>query len=121
MNTEYPLSLVEFKSWLQSKNEGEIVGETVASCNCPIFNALKAKGISVLAVSTFTTDLDPKKDLYSNPRWVHSFIQKVDSLPLSKVTASEALKVINNLYICTVCNQFNPEGTNCGKKDNCPW
>jgi hypothetical protein len=117
----YPLTLVDFELWLKSKNGSDVVGETVASCNCPVFNALRAKGISVLAVSTFTTDLDPKDDLVTNPSWVSNFIQKIDSLPQREVTSSQALHVLNNLYICTVCNKYNPEGTNCGKKDNCPW
>lgn len=116
---KYPLTPVELESWLKSKTKDEVVGNTIDGCSCPIFNALKAKGTKVLSVSTFATDLDT--DIVTNPKWVYTFIKQIDRLPQSQITSSQALDILNNFYICTVCNLYNPKGTNCGKKDNCPW
>jgi hypothetical protein len=67
-------------------------------------------------------------ELLENPDWVQEFISKIDSLPIEKkpnemnipITAQQALEVVNNFHICTVCNKYNPEGKNCGK-DKCDW
>ena len=129
--TTYPLSLVEFKSWLESKDESCNVGLQGASWGCPIFKCLQDKNNSIregnAVVYRLTTNI--KNELIENPSWVKDFISKIDSLPLVEepgeaifipVTAQQALEVVNNLYICTVCNKYNPEGKNCGK-DKCDW
>ena len=36
-----PLSLYDFKAWLESKNRSEIVGERRDSCKCPLANWIK--------------------------------------------------------------------------------
>ena len=123
----YPLSLVEFKSWLEAKNENEVVGWQGGCRCCPIFKCLKYRNNDVISVNGTTTYVNGS--LLKNPKWVNSFISEVDNcsvIPLKQgemnasITAQQALKVLNNLYICTVCNQYNPEGKNCGK-DNCDW
>jgi len=123
----YPLTLVRFKSWLESKSVEEVVGIREKSHFCPIAKALKEcvyseEGNDVEVEFNYTS-IDPEVDVicFRNPAWVTDFVERVDVLETSEVTAKDALQIVNNLYICTVCNQYNPEGTNCGKKDNCPW
>lgn len=127
MNTEYPLTLVNFKSWLESKTLDEEVGQTGEPTCCPIANFLKEEDVSQDVYVDWTTTMISNEEIeYPNPLWVRKFIDEVDMLDDEDreqdiVTAKDALEIVNNLYICTVCNQYNPEGTNCGKKDNCPW
>lgn len=128
MKAKYPLTLVEFKSWLESKNENHTVGLKNCSHGCPVFRCLKNKGEKVVGVGLLDTEFLLSNETYGaleNPKWVQRFILGVDVEDLSEcqayVTAKDALEIVNNLYICTVCNQYNPEGTNCGKRDNCPW
>lgn len=123
----YPLSLVDFKSWLESKDKKEIVGWQ-GDCNgCPIFKCLMDKSFNISSVNYESTHfLDNRFD---NPEWVKIFIGQVNNreiIPLKQgeinasITAQQALEVLDNLHICTVCNKYNPEGKNCGK-DNCDW
>lgn len=128
--TTYPLSLVEFKSWLESKDESRNVGWQGRCWGCPIFKCLQDKNNSIHEGNTVVNGLTTyiNKELIENPSWVKDFISKIDSLLLVEepgetnipVTAQQALEVVNNLHICTVCNKYNPEGKNCGK-DKCDW
>mgnify|MGYP000438065330 CR=1 FL=1 len=119
MNSNYPLTLVEFKSWLESKDENEVAGKVKNGNHCPIANILKEDNKSVFVGDNFT-GIDDIEIL--NPLWVHYFLTSVDSLweTTKDITAQQALEIVNNLYICTICNRYNPEGKNCGK-DNCDW
>jgi len=122
MMTIYPLTFVEFKTWLESKKEDAIVGRIKDGNRCPIARALKENNrLRLVFVDDIDTQISYERII--NPLWVHYFTRGVDSNWQTEkvVTAKKALEVLNNLYICTVCNQYNPEGTNCGKKDNCPW
>lgn len=122
MITEYPLTLVEFKSWLENKDKNVVVGRLKDGNHCPIALALKENTeLRLVFVSDIDTQIGHERVM--NPLWVHYFTRKVDSNWQTKkvITANQALEIVNNLYICTVCNKYNPEGTNCGKKDNCPW
>lgn len=129
MNTEYPLTLVGFKSWLESKEENEVVGSRRKRGCCPVANVLrdtqlKAKQLNPERLSSVVVEgkyTIIRGTEYTNPFWVETFVTEVDMSEKPSVSAKEALQIVNNLYICTVCNQYNPEGTNCGKKDNCPW
>ncbi len=51
---------------------------------------------------------------------VKEFVEEVDKSISRKVTVEQDLQIVNNLYICTFCNKYNPEGTSC-EKENCPW
>jgi len=126
----YPLTLDEFKSWLKSKSEDEIVGWQYWSKGCPIFNSIKDKRGDIYSVNFESTHfLDTRIETVTNPEWVKKFINKVDDrqiIPLKQgetnasITATQALEVLNNLYICTKCNKYNPEGTKCSRED-CDW
>lgn len=117
--TTYPLTLIDFKSWLESKSEDEVVGVTEFCSLCPIATALKASmNQTDIRVRTDDTVLD--SSTVKNPKWVKDFIYQVDDTLKGDVTVSRALEIVNNLYICTTCNKYNPEGKNCGK-DNCDW
>lgn len=54
------------------------------------------------------------------PRRVREFVEEVDTSISRKVTVEQDLQIVNNLYICTVCNKYNPEGASC-ERENCPW
>lgn len=117
---EYPLTLDEFKQVLEIKLKSEVVGEVGRSNSCPIANVLKEKGVDACVGNRITITDDKSFD---NPEWVTKFTIEIDGCKVdyTPITVEECTKVIDNLYICTVCNTYNPEGTNCGKKDNCPW
>lgn len=119
MNSNYPLSLIGFKSWLESKNENEVVGKIKNGSHCPIANILKEDNESVFVGDNFT-GIDHIEIL--NPLWVHYFITGADSLwgTTKDITARQALEIVNNFSICTVCNKYNSEGRNCGR-DDCDW
>lgn len=51
---------------------------------------------------------------------VKEFVEEVDKSISRKVTVEQALKIVSNLDVCTVCNQTNRDGTSC-EKENCPW
>jgi len=127
----YPLTLDEFKSWLESKSEDEIVGEQRRLVGCPIFNCIKGKRDDIFSLDFGITHFLNTKifKAIDNPDWVERFINKVDDrqiIPLKQgemnasITATQALEVINNLYICTKCNKYNPEGIKCSRED-CDW
>lgn len=132
----YPLTLVEFKSWLESKNEKEVIGIAREGLTCPIATALRdykfkenqnvddievGQDTTVVYYSYYNGGL--KQDTLANPAWVCNFIDVIDEVDEdeTEVTAKDALEIVNNFSWCTVCEQDRPEGTNCGKKDNCPW
>lgn len=115
----YPLTLVEFKSWLDSKEEDEIVGITQFCSLCPIAIAIKAT-TNQTETRVRTDDTILGSLTVKNPKWVKDFIYQVDETLEGNVTVKRALEIVNNLYICTTCNKYNPEGKNCGKK-NCDW
>lgn len=95
--SDYPLSLVEFKSWLESKDESEIVGETGITDCCPIANALKESKIKAeyVKVKADTTIADDYFTL-SNPDWVERFVRKVDNEEKS-ITAKKVLEVLEEV------------------------
>lgn len=120
MNTEYPLTLVEFKSWLESKKQYDIVGYAAYNNCCPVANALK-RGCETINTKVQRENSYIGEETFVNPSWVKNFVKIVDTCGLLDITAEKGLQIINNFSYCTVCEQDRPEGTNCGKKDNCPW
>jgi hypothetical protein len=119
---EYPVTFFDFKSWLESQNKHKIVGEAAVCSHCPVATFLKEEGYNQdIVIYSDRTYISNKK--FENPEWVKEFVSKVDigRLVGTLISAEDALEIVSNLYICTVCNKYNPEGTNCGKKDNCPW
>lgn len=123
-SSQFPLRISEFKAILESRNKEDVIGYACRSTSCPIAKILKKEcGGWDTYVHDDVTSFGGHK--YENPEWVKSFIKEVDVgdeySKKRKIITKEALQIVNNLYICTVCNQYNPEGTNCGKRDNCPW
>lgn len=122
----FPVTLAEFKSWLSTKRKKDVVGKTREASTCPIAVVLKEKESSTeKTINVYPGTTYIQGTAYENPEWVKNFIKGVDAgdeySKKRNITTKEALQIVNNLYICTVCNQYNPEGTNCGKRDNCPW
>lgn len=108
MTTNYPLTIEEFRTWLESKNETEIVGKRVLSDSCPLANALLQctyveEGTQVEVGYRFTV-VDPyfisETLRFENPEWVRKFVSKIDdtlSDEEKSVTAKEALEVLETL------------------------
>lgn len=119
ITSKYPLTLPEFKQWLESKDSDDVVGRKETCDRCPIAKALleiKEKEASVFNYKTYFWDKTS-----NNPEWVVSFIHQLDnSGDDPQVTASKALEIIETFCFCTVCNSSNKEGSNCGR-DDCPW
>lgn len=126
----YPLSLEEFREWLESKDVNDVVGWQGWCKGCPIFKCIKDKDDKLYSVNYESSHfLDSQIVTVDNPSWVKTFINKIDDssiIPLKQgemntsITAQQALEVLDNLHICTVCNKYNPEGKNCGR-ENCDW
>lgn len=102
--TNYPLTIEEFRKWLGSKEEEEIVGWQGWCKGCPIFKCLRDnKGLEVISVNGKTTNIN--YELLDNPSWVENFISKVDCLAISlkqgeinaSITAKEALEVLEEI------------------------
>jgi len=116
----YPLTSIEFKLWLESKDKDEIVGLIKNGDYCPVATVLKQTQKQVYVNDTYT-EINFKKIL--NPGWVTEFTRAIDrnwSKVENDITAEKALEVLNNLFVCTSCNSNNPEGTACSRED-CPW
>ena len=98
MTTNYPLTVDEFRTWLESKEEDEVVGEIGIVDYCPIANALKTKAKKLVRVKADTTVADDFFTL-SNPDWVEKFVLKVDDLSDKErsVTAKEALEILEKV------------------------
>ena len=120
MNTTYPLTVSDFKTYLTLKNKKEMIGNMTLTGNSPIARVIKEHSeYKTYILSNYTIHNGFR---FKNPDWVKIFNKGVGKIATNycKVTVEEALKVANNLHICTVCNKYNPEGKNCGK-DNCDW
>jgi hypothetical protein len=105
MVTNYPLTIEEFRTWLESKDENELVGEIGLSHSCPIANALKTKA-EYVRVKADTTVADDYFTL-SNPDWVEKFVLKIDDLENEErsVTAKEALEVLEDVQKYDIFNK----------------
>ena len=102
IDDDYPLSIEEFRAWLESKDENEIVGSSNCLESCPISNALKQgkyKFNEVLVDDEGETRLNDWI-IWENPDWVYSFVDKVDSFGEGEevqVTAQQALELLENI------------------------
>ena len=116
MTTQYPLTLDEFKFWLETKSEDRIVGATQFCTICPIATALKEQ-IKLTEVLVYQRVSRINHITYKNPYWVEQFITEIDKSSEGDITTKKALEVLNNFLICTKCNKRNEKGTNCGRED----
>lgn len=85
-----------FIAWLRSKPPSSIVGRSNNCCYCPIavYLATITKVESTnISVRDDCIDLGPW--VLDTPVWVEIFIQKVDALKISRVTAKRALTLLN--------------------------
>lgn len=104
MTTNYPLTIEEFRNWLESKDEDEIVGEIRWTTKCPLANALLQRTYTEegnqVRVRYCTTEVDPyfvsETLRFGNPDWVEKFISKIDALSDEEksVTVKEVLEVL---------------------------
>lgn len=106
MTTNYPLTIEDFKTWLEAKNGDEVVGWQGWCKGCPIFKCLKDKKETLYSVNYESTHfLTNRVDTIGNPLWVKKFIERVDDrsvIPLKQgemnasVTAKQALEVLES-------------------------
>lgn len=92
MNSDYPLTLEEFKSWLLRKDKTEIIGDMTLVGSSPIANALKdIENYEVVVLTDYT--------IYNgfcviNPDWVKDFNKNILAEDYYRITVYEALKVL---------------------------
>lgn len=103
MTTNYPLTTEEFRTWLESKDENEVVGKARHICNCPLSTFLKEKvGNEFPYVGVFSTYIPTSETNtleYNNPQWVISFISKLDGkFQVASVTAKQSLEVLKEIH-----------------------
>lgn len=102
MTTDYPLTIKDFRTWLESKEENVFVGWQNWCKGCPIFKCLKDKGEDIYYVNLEDSHFLNRGSL-NNPDWIKSFIRTMD-FPLKpgemnvSVTAEEALEVLEEVY-----------------------
>lgn len=107
MTTDYPLTIEDFKAWLESKADKDIAGKVARADSCPLANALlqctyTEEGNQV-RVGYRTTEVDPyfvsETLRFENPDWVEKFISKIDGLSDEEksVTVKEALEVLEEI------------------------
>jgi len=96
--SKYPLTIKQFRTWLKSKNENEIVGITRTIDRCPMVNFFKSKACisqdRVVEVDYFTTEIEDG-ECYKNPLWVKRFISETDDLSENELTVKKALSILN--------------------------
>lgn len=78
--TEIDLATAElaFREWLSSKADGEIVGFTMAGCNCPVANWLESvrpAGWTVTPLAVWPADTG---EVLFTPPWLEEIICRVD-------------------------------------------
>jgi hypothetical protein len=96
---KYLLTIQEFKSWLESKDEDEVVGKARHICHCPLSLFLQKKiknSDSYVGIfSTYLKESEVRTIEYDNPQWVISFINLLDGkFKIRDVTAKQALNVL---------------------------
>lgn len=105
MTTDYPLTIEEFRNWLKSKGEEDVVGETGKPTSCPLANALLqctyVEEGNQVRVGYLATDIDPyfisETLSFENPSWVKQFIERVDVIESTRVTAKDVIEVLEEV------------------------
>lgn len=101
----YPISRKEFRTWLESKEENIVVGQSIVYGNDPVATALNEKEkdgweTAIIDSETSRTTLDDWMKI-DNPRWVNRFIEKVDRDTLgdepANITTKQALRVLTEI------------------------
>jgi len=96
MIINYPLTIEDFRTWLESKEEDETVGVVRNSESCPIATVLKESYKEVNVDYKTTATQIEKWITYTNPDWVEEFTRRVDYYNVSgaEVSAKKALEVL---------------------------
>lgn len=89
------LKLEDFKSWLLSKKEGEIVGKTFNCYSCPIANYVKEITNEEIVV-VGDKRLYLKSGNFNHPEWARKFIDSMDDNQQT-ITAGKALLQLSKI------------------------
>lgn len=100
----YQISRKEFRTWLESKEENVVVGQSIIYGNDPIATALNEKEneweTTIIDSEMSRTTLNDWMKV-DNPRWVNRFIEKIDKDTSgdepANITAKQALKVLTEV------------------------
>lgn len=103
MTDQYPITLAEFRAWLETKRPTAVVGVRGASGKCPAAGYLKARGDESPCVGYWwTTRGQPGEEFYQElrtPVWLALFtelVDKSDSTP-SRIRAGTALRLLDRV------------------------
>ena len=97
MTQQYPITLAEFRAWLETKRPTARVGTRHRVASCPIARYAKARGDERPWVTGRWISLGPDTH-YVLPEWAQAFLNAVDAGPsLSGVQARTALRLLDRV------------------------
>ena len=96
-DAQYPITLAEFRAWLETKRPGEIVGVRRSSVRNPIARYLLYRGDARPSVGKTHIGLLGK--VYLTPTWATRYLYDVDgsSVRFESVTARTALRLLDRV------------------------
>ena len=96
-DAQYPITLAEFRAWLETKRPTAIVGTRHRAASCPIARYAKARGDERPWVSGRWISIGGETH-YWLPEWAHAFLKAVDAGPsLSRIQARTALRLLDRV------------------------
>ena len=94
MADQYPITLAEFRAWLETKRPRAVVGTRQDTMTCPIAGYLKARGDHEYPEVTPMTIWTGSRLL--TPSWAFEFLSLVDRRP-GPITAGTALRLLERV------------------------
>jgi len=105
--TEYQIDINEFRAWLETKNNDDVVGVIKLCRSCPIANFLEeTQKITNVLISPWGIEvvepvikLKRKVTSFNHTPWVAKFIEKIDAIDaaFTPVVAKQALEVLEEV------------------------
>lgn len=98
--TEYPITIAEFRAWLETKRPTEIVGGRRNGFACPIARYLVARGDGTVYVDTI--EIASFSGVCLTPAWVAGFARQVDDGREFLIRARTALRLLDRVAHATL-------------------
>ena len=103
---QYPITLSEFKDWLETKRPTALVGFRASLTGCPIGSYIESRGEAASVGTVFIiTGYDEGATLFrETPAWAATFIEVVDGSgePFAGVQARTALRLLGRVADATL-------------------
>ena len=96
MADQYPITLAEFRAWLETKRPEAFVGVRNLPFSCPIAEYLMARGDGPVGV--FGHRIADKQ----SPRWAEQFVSLTDGgTTFARVQARTALRLLDRVEVAS--------------------